>query len=188
MCMIVVCQISAKYLVCAIDCHLDAPISLSTSHDRVVLTMQTRSVETICTESKGYGCQWQCVILSSLVWRVISVRPIDWMAQVSQTQAESVSQPVISVASAQMPPSAMRSLCPSWPACVWSSIVSAQTLPDNSEHVAPLWFCVAGLLSATRSLTLSWPPAAMNCCGAVDNAAAKGATANYLTAKYCKSS
>ena len=133
MCMIVVCQISAKYLVCAIDCHLDAPISLSTSHDRVVLTMQTRSVETICTESKGYGCQWQCVILSSLVWRVISVRPIDWMAQVSQTQAESVSQPVISVASAQTLP---LQCGVSVRACrrVWTSIVSAYTLPRNSKH------------------------------------------------------
>jgi len=45
MCMIVVCQISAKYLVCAIDCHLDSPISLPTSHHRVVLT---------------YNCKVQC--------------------------------------------------------------------------------------------------------------------------------
>ena len=42
---IIVCQISAKVLVCARDCHLDSPPSLSTSHDRVVLT---------------YNCKAQC--------------------------------------------------------------------------------------------------------------------------------
>jgi len=45
LCMIVVCQISAKYLVCAIDVPLDPPISLPISHDRVVLT---------------YNCKAQC--------------------------------------------------------------------------------------------------------------------------------
>ena len=32
------CQIVAKSLVCAIDCHLDASISLAIYHYRVVLT------------------------------------------------------------------------------------------------------------------------------------------------------
>jgi len=43
MCMIV-CQISAKVLVCARDRHLDSPISLSTSHHRVLT----------------YNCKVQC--------------------------------------------------------------------------------------------------------------------------------
>ena len=40
MCMYVMCQIVAKSLVCAIDCHLDASISLAINHYRVVLTIQ----------------------------------------------------------------------------------------------------------------------------------------------------
>ena len=45
MCMIFVCQIFAKYLVWAIDFHLDSSISLPISHYRVVLT---------------YNCKAQC--------------------------------------------------------------------------------------------------------------------------------
>ena len=43
--MVFVCQIFAKYLVCAIDFHLDSPISLPISYYRVVLT---------------YNCKAQC--------------------------------------------------------------------------------------------------------------------------------
>jgi len=45
LCMNLVCQIFAKYLVCAIDCHSDSPMSLPISHYRVVLT---------------YNCKAQC--------------------------------------------------------------------------------------------------------------------------------
>jgi len=45
LCMVFVCQIFAKYLVCAIDFYLDSPISLPISYYRVVLT---------------YNCKAQC--------------------------------------------------------------------------------------------------------------------------------